>query len=68
MIAPTSVSMIALRRIGLGNSSEINVNVAPAALPIPMARWPAFRPMAMTRYQREVVLASTIRFLMISTP
>ena len=50
------------------NSSGIRVSVAPAALPMPSARWPALRPIAMTKYQREVVLASTIRFLTISTP
>ncbi len=50
------------------NSSGIRVSVAPAALPMPSARWPALRPMAMTKYQREVVFASTIRFLTMSTP
>ena len=40
----------------------------PAAFPIPRARWPALRPIAITKYQREVVLASTIKFLTISTP
>ena len=44
------------------------VSVAPAAFPIPSARWPAFRPIAIRKYQREVVRASTIRFLTISTP
>ena len=51
-----------------GNSSGMSVSVAPAALPMPSARCPAFRPMATTKYQREVVFASTIRFLTISTP
>ena len=46
----------------------MSVNVAPAALPMPSARWPALRPIAITKYQRDVVFASTIRFLMISTP
>ncbi len=50
------------------NSSVMSVTVAPAALPIPSARCPAFRPIAMTKYQRVVVLASTIRFFTISTP
>ena len=69
MIAPASVSTIALSRTGLPeNSSGIIVSVAPAALPMPSARWPALRPIAITKYQREVVLASTIRFLTISTP
>ena len=44
------------------NSSGISVSVAPAALPMPSARWPALRPIAITKYQREVVFASTIRF------
>ena len=69
MIAPTSVSTMALSGIGCpANSSGIIVSVAPAALPIPSARCPALRPIAITRYQREVVFASTIRFLTISTP
>ena len=46
----------------------MRVTVAPAALPMPSARWPALRPIAITKYQREVVLASTIRFFTISTP
>ena len=50
------------------NSSPIIVNVAPAALPMPSARCPALRPIAMTKYHREVVFASTMRFLTISTP
>ena len=53
---------------GRANSSGMSVSVAPAALPMPSARWPALRPIATTKYQREVVLASTIRFLTISTP
>ncbi len=69
MIAPTRVSTNTLSLIfALGNSSGMRVRVAPAALPMPRARWPALRPMAMTKYQREVVLASTIRFLTMSTP
>src|SRR5678809_265011 len=32
------------------------------------ARCPALRPMAMRKYQRDVVFASTIRFFRISTP
>ena len=44
------------------------MSVAPAALPMPSARCPALRPIAITKYQREVVFASTIRFLTISTP
>jgi hypothetical protein len=41
---------------------------APAALAMPRLRWPALRPIAITKYHREVVFASTIRFLTISTP
>ena len=68
-MAPTSVSTIALSLIlRPANSSGMRVSVAPAALPMPSARWPALRPIAITKYQREVVLASTIRFLTISTP
>ena len=68
-IAPTSVSTIVERRTLLPrNSSGMSVSVAPAALPMPSARWPAFRPMATTKYQRPVVLASTIRLWTISTP
>ena len=52
----------------LGNSSGISVTVAPTALPIPSARWPALRPMATMTYQRDVVLASTIKLLTSSTP
>ena len=50
------------------NSSGIKVNVAPAAFPMPMAKCPALRPMVTTKYQREVVLASVMIFLTISTP
>ena len=55
-------------RMGAENSSVMSVAVAPAAFPIPSARWPAFRPIAITKYHRVVVLASTIRFLTMSTP
>ena len=68
MIAPASVSTMVFSRIGGVNSSGMSVSVAPAALPMPSARWPALRPIATTKYQRDVVLASTIRFLTISTP
>ena len=68
MIAPTRVSTMVWRRIGGRNSSVMSVSVAPADLPMPSARWPALRPIAMTKYQRDVVLASTIRFFTISTP
>ena len=43
-------------------------HLAPADFPMPRARCPALRPIAITKYQRDVVLASTIRFLTISTP
>ena len=68
MIAPVSVSTIVFRRIGATNSSVISDSVVPAPLPMPSARCPAFRPIATTKYQREVVFASTIRFLTISAP
>ncbi len=55
---------LAARRTPPGSASASR----PAALPMPSARWPALRPIAMTKYQRDVVFASTIRFLMISTP
>ncbi len=44
------------------------MSVAPAAFPMPSARCPALRPIAITKYHRDVVLASTMRFLTISTP
>ena len=69
MTAPARMSTkafsVVLQR---GNSSGITVMVAPAALPTPNARCPALRPMATTKYQREVVLASAIRFFTSSTP
>ena len=69
MIAQTSVSTSVLSRIGWAvNSSGMSVSVAPAALPMPSARCPALRPIAMMKYQRDVVLASTMMFFTISTP
>ena len=68
MIAPTGCRRSSSAASAAVNSSVMSVSVAPAALPMPSARWPALRPIAMTKYQREVVLASTIRFLTISTP
>ena len=68
MMAPASVSTTFERRTGFSNSSETSESVAPAALPMPSARCPALRPIATTKYQREVVFASTMRFLTISTP
>src|SRR6266576_799225 len=57
-------------RIGspCGNSSAITVTVAPADFPIPSARCPAERPMATTRYQRWVVMASVMRLFTSWTP
>ena len=55
-------------RIGPGNSSGISVSVAPVALPMPRARWPAERPMTTTKYQRPVVRESSIRFCTRSLP
>jgi hypothetical protein len=64
MIAPDQRVDHGLEADGrLGNSSGMRVSVAPAALPMPRARCPALRPMATTKYQREVVWASTMRFL-----
>ena len=68
MIAPASVSTTVFSGVGGANSSATSVSVAPAALPMPSARWPVLRPIATTKYQRDVVFASTIRFLTISTP
>ena len=68
MIAPTSVSTIARNETRSPNSSGMSVSVAPAALPMPSARWPAFRPIEITKNQCDVVLASTMRFFTISTP
>ena len=57
MIAPSKTSMTWSSRMRpLPNSSGMIVSVAPAALPMPSARWPALRPMATIRYQRPVVL------------
>ncbi len=68
-IDPTRMSTSDFKRtFPSPNSSGIMVSVAPAALPMPRARWPALRPMAITKYQREVVFASTIRFFTMSTP
>ena len=69
MTAPARMSTRVFRLVlQRGNSSGITVMVAPAALPTPRARCPALRPMATTKYQREVVLASAIRFFTSSTP
>ena len=68
MIAPTSVSTIAWKGTRSPNSSGTKVKVAPAALPMPRARWPALRPIEITKNQCEVVFASTMRFFTISTP
>ncbi len=68
MTDPTSVSTISSRPMRSPNSSGMRVMVAPAALPMPRARWPALRPMAITKYQRPVVLASTIRLVTTWTP
>ena len=69
MIAPTRVSTMARSLIlRPAHSSGMSVSVAPAALPMPSARCPALRPIAITKYHRDVVLASTMRFFTISTP
>ena len=43
-------------RSATAHSSATRVSVAPAALPMPSARWPALRPIATTTYQRRVDL------------
>ena len=70
MIDPVMMSTTRERGIFLsaGNSSGMRVTVAPALLPMPRARCPATRPMATTRNQRPVVLASVIRFETIWVP
>ena len=60
--------MCDIRTFWFSNSSGMIVNVAPAALPIPSARCPAVRPMATTKYHRDVVFASVMRFRTTSTP
>jgi hypothetical protein len=72
-MAPVSVSTMSLSFTPVFpargvNSSGMSESVAPAALPMPSARWPALRPIAMTKYQRLVVFASVIRFCTISQP
>ena len=68
-IEPTSVSTINLSSTRCpGNSSGISDTVAPTALPMPSARWPAFLPIVTMKYQRDVVRASTSRSLTIPTP
>src|SRR6516165_9364601 len=57
MMAPTSVSTIVFSLSGFGNSSGISVSVAPAALPIPSARWPALRPIVITMGRKAGHLA-----------
>ena len=57
MIAPSTMSqMWANETVSSVNSSAMMVSVAPAALPMPSARWPALRPIATTTYQRRVDL------------
>ena len=50
------------------NSSGMIVQVALAALPMPSVRWPVGRPIVTPRYQRPVVLASSMRFFTMPTP
>ena len=69
MIAPSTMSqMWANDTVSSANSSAMMLSVAPAALPMPSARWPALRPIATTTYQRRVALASSIRLRTSSTP
>ena len=68
-MAPSTMSqMWAKETVASGNSSATTVSVAPAALPIPSARWPALRPIATTTYQRRVDRASSIRLRTSSAP
>ena len=69
-IVVSRMSVRCSRRMGssLGNSSAITLRVAPAAFPIPTAKWPADRPMATTKYHRFVVMASVMRLFTMSTP
>src|SRR4029453_4132554 len=46
----------------------MTVKVAPAALPMPRARWPAWRPMIVTKNHLSVVAASLIRLCTRSLP
>ena len=69
MIEPMMMSHSSSRVTGVPrNSSGMTVSVAAAALPMPRARCPAARPMLTTRYQREVVRASSARLRTICTP
>ncbi len=63
-VSTTSVSAMRSPR----NSSGITASVAPAALQIPSASAPDFRPIVIARYQRDVVRASSIRFSTIAVP
>ncbi len=67
-MAASSTSQICCTVLCGSNSSGIIVIVAPAACPIDIASHPALRPMQVIRYQRPVVCASRIRFLMSSVP
>jgi hypothetical protein len=69
MIAPSRMSAIRSRATApSGNSSPMTVSVAPAALPMPRARWPAWRPMIVTKNHLSVVAASFMRFRTRSLP
>ena len=62
-MAPSTMSHTAsMSMLSDANSSAMIVSVAPAARPMPSARCPALRPMALTKYQRLVVRASSRRF------
>ena len=62
MIAPDRMQTTLFSEILLPSSSGISVSVAPAPMPMPSARWPAERPMAITKYHRKAVWESSIRF------
>src|SRR5262249_27149434 len=69
MMAPSRISAIWSRLTGPGgNSSPMMVKVAPDALPMPSARWPAWRPMIVTKNHLSVVAASFMRLRTRSPP
>ena len=49
-------------------TAYVTVRVAPAALLMPRARWPAWRPMIVTKHHLSVVAASFMRLRTRSLP
>ena len=69
MMEPVSTSDTwSIETVSLSNSSGMRVMVAPAALPMPSARWPACLPMVVMKYHLPVVRASSMRFVTMRTP